>query len=298
MSTVESDLPFRFVELGADTGGRLVAGAFTPQDPRFHRTLRYLRSAPSVIRDEATKGPDVLDPRHSAVVPRGYRTDGVWIWPLALEYYLEHHGVAPPGALADLIVQRGFWSPRVHADRVGQAHQALLRRQPTPFEPSAPIQFRFPPDVYDLLVTVGWAPGRDVGPVIDAWWPRAAPGQHDLPADLVAAGRSVLAEFGGLDYPVYGYTGDWRVVGFQLFPNGDPADPARLAGASARGGPLFALGTVPEWKCEIVLHPGLGVGTAGDVERYLGRDIDEALTSLIRGRAPAAAPRPSGGWLG
>jgi hypothetical protein len=94
-----------------------------------------------------------------------------------------------------------------------------------------------------------------------------------LPAELAAAGRSVLAEFGGLTYPVYGYVGDWRVMAFELFPNGEPAGPAWLAGRMARGGPLFALGTVYDWKSEIVLHPRLGIGTVGEVERYLGRGV-------------------------
>ena len=275
---------FRFVVLGEDTGGRLVPGGLPNDDRRFHRTLRYLRRAETVIRDERSRGADALDPEKALVVPRGYRTDGDWVWPFALEYYLEHHGVAPPAELAALIAGRGFWPPVIRADRTGQAHQALLPRMPGPFEPAAPIQFRFPPDIYDVLVTCSWEPGRDVAPVADSG---------------ATAGRAILAEFGGLTIPVYGYGRDWPVAGFQLLPDGAPSDPARIAAAAARiGGPLTPLGSVYDWKSEIVLHPSHGIGTVGEVDRFLGRDIDEALTSLIRGVAPPEEHRRATGWLG
>ncbi|WP_432985985.1 SUKH-3 domain-containing protein [Dactylosporangium sp. CA-233914] len=282
MSIGESDQPFRIVRLGEYTGGELVPGQFTEaSERRFHRALRYLRSGSWVIRDPLTLGPDFFT--QEPAVPRGYRTDGDWIWPLALEYYLEHHGVAPPPELFDLMGKRGHYSPRAHADRCGQAHQALLPFMPGPFEPAAPMQFRLPPDVFDLLLTAGWTPGRDIG--------------ADLDPALDPARREILSEFGGLTYPVYGYGRDWRVMAFHLLPRGPAGDPARIAAAEQRlGAPLLPIGSVPQWNSEIVLHPGQGIGTAGEVERYLGRDIDEALTSLIRGAAPAPAQRATTAW--
>jgi hypothetical protein len=283
VSISESDQPFRIVALGEQTGGELVPGELTEANNiRFHRVLRYLRSGSWVIRDPLTRGRDELDPAAAPAVPRGYRTDGDWIWPLALEYYVEHHGIAPPTALLDLMAERGHYSPRVHADRCGQAHQALLPRMPGPFEPSAPMQFRLPPDVYDLLLTVGWTPGRRIA----------------VDEDLDPQRREILEEFGGLTYPVYGYGRDWRVTAFHLLPKGPPSDPERLAAAEARlGAPLLPIGSVPRWSAEIVLHPRFGIGTAGDEERFLGRDVDEALTALIRGAAPAEADRAGSGWL-
>ncbi|GAA2345653.1 SUKH-3 domain-containing protein [Dactylosporangium salmoneum] len=269
MSVAESDQPFRIVVLGERTGGRLVPGELPEPDRRFHRALRYLRSAAWVIRDPQTSGPDALDPAAASPVPRGYRTDGDWIWPVALEYYLEHHGVAPPAELLELMAERGYYAPRAHADRCGQAHQALLAHMPGPFEPPAPMQFRLPPDVYDLLVTVGWQPGRDESARVDEW----AAGQG---IELDPVRRQILSEFGGLTYPVYGYGRDWRVMAFHLLPNGPLGDVA---------GPLLPIGSVPQWKSQIVLDPRRGIATVGEVERYLGRDIDEALTSLIRGQA-------------
>nr|BFE63214.1 hypothetical protein GCM10020063_077400 [Dactylosporangium thailandense] len=283
MSLGESDEPFQFVVLGEHTGGQLVPGEMTAgNDRRFFRVLRYLRRGSWVIRDPLTRGADALDPQAEPAVPRGYRTDGEWVWPLALEYYLEHHGVAPPKGLLDVMTERAHFPMRVHADRCGQAHQALLPRMPGPFEPPAPMQFRLPPDVYDLLLTVGWTPGRRI-PVAEGLDPRA---------------EEILAEFGGLTYPVYGYVRDWRVTAFHLLPDGPPSDPDRLAAAAGRlGGPLLPLGSVPGWNCEIVLHPEHGIGTAGETERFLGHDIDEALTALVRGVAPAGSRRAGSGWL-
>jgi hypothetical protein len=202
MSIGESDEPFRFAVLGEHTGGQLVPGGMTAENRRFHRVLRYLRRGSWIIRDPLTRGRDALDPQAEPAVPRGYRTDGEWVWPLALEYYLERHGVAPPEALLDVMTERAHFPPRVHADRCGQAHQALLPRMPGPFEPPTPMQFRLPPDVYDLLLTIGWTPGRQVPVEPDLDPPRAA----------------ILAEFGGLTFPVYGYGRDWRVTAFHLRP--------------------------------------------------------------------------------
>ncbi|MFI5906777.1 SUKH-3 domain-containing protein [Dactylosporangium sp. NPDC051541] len=285
MSVKESDEPFRFVVLGEETGGELVPGQLTAESSRrFARILRYLRSGSWVIRDPLTKGRDVFDPTADPVVPRGYRTDGTWIWPLALEYYLEHHGVAPPAELLDLMARSGHYPQRIWADRCGQAHQALRPRLPGPFEPEGPIQFRLPPDVHDFLLTVGWTPGREI----------------DVDPALDKQRRAVLTEFGDLALPAYGYVRDWRVKGFLTLPKGEPSDPARIAAAQRRlGGPLLPIGSVPQWGAEIVLHPELGIGTASDdpeYERFLGRDIDEALTALIRGVAPEPALRAATNW--
>ncbi|GAA3291662.1 SUKH-3 domain-containing protein [Dactylosporangium vinaceum] len=286
MNVDASGEPFRFVVLGAQTGGELVPGQITAAGNRRHaRILRYLRSGSWVIRDPLTRGRDALDPGAEPAVPRGYRTDGIWIWPLALEYYYERHGVAPPADLLDLMARSGHYPRRIRADRCGQAHQALLARAPGPFEPAAPMQFRLPPDVFDFLLTVGWVPGREIAvdPALD---PQR---------------RAVLAEFGDLAFPAYGYARDWRVTGFLTRPKGEPSDPALIAAAQRRlGGPLLPIGSVPQWAAEIVLHPEAGIGTVcadPEHERFLGRDIDEALTSLIRGAAVDPALRAAAGWV-
>lgn len=287
MGEYESDQEFRFV-IVADGTGELITG-IAPDDRRKSRMLRYLSSATVVLRDDTCHGVDHLDPARPMTVPRGYRTDGDWIWPEALHYYLERYGVAPASGFVDVMAERAYWSPLVSAGRVGQARLAIARQGIGPFEPAAPEQNRFPADVYDVLVTYGWAPGRDARSDVDTWWAGAAPGLPGVPDDLAAAGRSILSEFGGLSYPVYGYGPDWPVVGFQMLPSGAPTDPVRLTAATVRlGGPFFPLGSVYDWRSEIVLHPDHGIVAVGDVDRFLGRDIDSALVALVRGVASEA----------
>jgi hypothetical protein len=50
-------------------------------------------------------------------VPTGFRTDGHWIWSTAVEYYLDHHSVAPDSRL---LVQ-ALSSPPRRATRVERA---------------------------------------------------------------------------------------------------------------------------------------------------------------------------------
>jgi hypothetical protein len=287
----ESDEEFRFA-LVAD-GAAAPAPGIASDDRRKRRMLRYLSGATVILRDTTSIGIDQLDPDRPVAVPRGYRTDGEWIWPEALHYYLDRHDIVPTPEFAATMAERAYWSPLVSAGRIGQARLALAAHGPGPFEPPGPDQSRFPDDAYDVLVTYGWTPGRDIGTEIDVWWKGAEPSLPPMPDDLAAAGRAILAEFGGLTYPVYGYGPDRPIVGFQMLPSGTPPDPVRLTAAAIRlGGPFFPLGSVYDWRSEIVLHPEHGIVTVGDVDRHLGRDIDGALIALIRGAAPDRRTKP------
>jgi hypothetical protein len=279
VSRLESAEGFRFAVVGA--GATDLAPTIATDDRRRSRMVRYLNDGTILVRDPTTSGTDPLDP--AGRVPRGYRTDGEWIWPEALAYFLDRHNVAPEPEFAELMVERGFWSTRASAGRVGQARLALAARGLGPFEPPAPSQDRFPSDVYDVLVTYGWTPGRTT-PV------NVAAGLPPMPDELVAAGVAILAEFGGLTVPVYGYGPDWPIVGFQMLPDGDAPDSDRLIAADLRlGGPFFPLGSVYDWRSEIVLHLEHGIVVVGDVDRHLGADIDAALTALCHGRVGAQA---------
>lgn len=50
--------------------------------------------------------PDPVDPGRGAAVPGGHRTDGRWVWPEALGYFLTGYGVAPPRDLLDELAGR------------------------------------------------------------------------------------------------------------------------------------------------------------------------------------------------
>ena len=270
--------PFTIVTVvGDETPAR---DSFT--DPtRTRRMLRCLRGSARVVEDPLTLGPDMLDPAGTRAVPRGYRTDGELIWPEAVTYYLDRHAVAPPAALTEAIEARRYWPEPLTAERGGQARAALAAYVPGPFEPPVPPPGRFPTDVYDVLVTYGWRPERDIGAAVDAWL-----AEQSL-TDPPAAGRAALAEFGGLSVPVYSDGVDWPVVGFETHPEMGKTDPELVSAAATRlGAALFPLGTIPDWGSEIVLDAGGAVWSVGPVEIQLGATIDEALIAIVRGAYP------------
>jgi hypothetical protein len=94
------------------------------------QALNYLRSGALVLATTATMD-DALDPAAGAVVPGSFRTDGVWIWADAAEYYLSRYGLAPDAGLGDHIRQqlsRGELEPLVDDDIVDRAAEFLLNR--------------------------------------------------------------------------------------------------------------------------------------------------------------------------
>lgn len=77
---------------------------FDPDHPRLdgpdaERILAYLRAGEPVLNTPGAMD-DVLDVHRPAAVPVGFRSDGRWVWPEAVSYYLERHHLAPDPALA------------------------------------------------------------------------------------------------------------------------------------------------------------------------------------------------------
>lgn len=91
------------------------------------RLLGYLSGAPLVLRAHGLE-PDPLDAAGEPVVPVGYRTDGVWVWQEAVEYYLRRYGVAPEDDLVAHIERCGYRPPGGLSDVVlnAAADAALL----------------------------------------------------------------------------------------------------------------------------------------------------------------------------
>lgn len=69
--------------------------------------LRFLHGGSVVIRSPGLRE-DRLDPSREPAVPFGYLTDGNWIWPMELAYYLEQHGVLPQAELLEHIRASDF----------------------------------------------------------------------------------------------------------------------------------------------------------------------------------------------
>ncbi|MCW2946798.1 MAG: hypothetical protein JWR24_3515 [Actinoallomurus sp.] len=72
----------------------------------------YLENAPVVLTQEGGD-PDLFDRTGATRIPREYRTDGSWVWPASVSYYLRAHRVAPERGLVEHIRSRGFQVPDV-----------------------------------------------------------------------------------------------------------------------------------------------------------------------------------------
>lgn len=83
--------------------------------------VRYLEQAPIVLAARSYDA-DALDPDHARNVPLTYHTDGTWIWPGAVGYYLRVHGVGPEAALVrDRHRQRKVWPAAAVGRVAGQS---------------------------------------------------------------------------------------------------------------------------------------------------------------------------------
>ncbi|WP_410663432.1 hypothetical protein [Amycolatopsis sp. lyj-84] len=97
---------------------------FLPGHPELAgapEVLEYLRAATTLLTTPDTMD-DVWEPGRGRVVPMNFRTDGTWIWPDTVEYYLEEHGLAPESRLLAHVHAAGDRPPRL--DQVA-AHRAM-----------------------------------------------------------------------------------------------------------------------------------------------------------------------------
>jgi hypothetical protein len=76
------------------------------------RVLEYLAGAPVVL---AARAYDVnaFAPERAPEVPLNFRTDGSWVWPGSVVYYLREHDIAPDPDLVNHIRARRFVLPGV-----------------------------------------------------------------------------------------------------------------------------------------------------------------------------------------
>ncbi|MFC5093490.1 glycohydrolase toxin TNT-related protein [Amycolatopsis plumensis] len=96
------------------------------------RLLEYLEHAPLVVPE---RGYDIdrLAATPEATVPVAFHSDGQWIWPAAVNFYLHKYGVSPEPDLVEHVRSVGFTLPPVDEPTL-QAAAAYLTRgnQPPP----------------------------------------------------------------------------------------------------------------------------------------------------------------------
>lgn len=101
------------------------------EDVRRKEIARYLRRGKLAVRATSALA-DPLSGSDEPVVPLGYRTDGTWVWPEGLAYYMEKRGVAPELSLLAHIESRAYRLPTdLTADHV-RAAAAAVRSGPSP----------------------------------------------------------------------------------------------------------------------------------------------------------------------
>ncbi|WP_026467330.1 TNT domain-containing protein [Amycolatopsis alba] len=102
------------------------------------RLLEYLDHAPLVVTE---RGYDIdrLAQTPEATVPVAFHSDGQWIWPAAVNFYLREYGVSPELDLIDHVRQNDFALPEVDAPTLQAAAGYLTRgNQPQQQRPNGP----------------------------------------------------------------------------------------------------------------------------------------------------------------
>ncbi|ROS40281.1 uncharacterized protein DUF4237 [Amycolatopsis thermoflava] len=128
---------------GHEPNGRPVLNRPELDADEQQRVLEYLNNAP-VVRAEHGFDLDRLAQQPAATVPVAFHTDGVWIWPAAVNYYLQEYGVAPEAELVAHIAAAGHTLPEVPEQTV-QAAGAYLNRGPAQPPRRVPEQAAPPP---------------------------------------------------------------------------------------------------------------------------------------------------------
>ena len=95
------------------------------------RLLEYLNRAPLVVTE---RGYDIdrLAAAPEATVPVAFHSDGQWIWPAAVNFYLDKYGVSPEPDLVEHVRAVGFKLPPVDEPTLQAAGAYLTRGNPQP----------------------------------------------------------------------------------------------------------------------------------------------------------------------
>jgi hypothetical protein len=119
---------FRRVQVfdGFDEQGRPMVATRVPVPPEEIAPLRqYLETAPIVLTSRDAEK-DQLDPQGTAAIPATWHTDGSWLWPGTVAFYLSQYGVPPEPDFVEHIRSRRFTLPEID-EQVREAAANELR---------------------------------------------------------------------------------------------------------------------------------------------------------------------------
>ena len=87
--------------------------------------VRYLRDSPTLAAT-GVRVNDYLNSDNRAVAPLETATDGTWIWPRDLPYYVETYSVALPTAFVQHMKQRNWEPPELTYEELVAVENALF----------------------------------------------------------------------------------------------------------------------------------------------------------------------------
>jgi hypothetical protein len=130
VKTASADAPaFRKAEIfdGTDAAGRPVTNRPPVRPEDRERVVDYLERAPVVLAARSYDT-DQLAPDGTPAVPVTFHTDGSWIWPGAVGYYLRRHNVPPEADLLEHIRRLEFRLPDVD-ERTRELAASVITRE-------------------------------------------------------------------------------------------------------------------------------------------------------------------------
>ena len=108
---------------GESLRGAVSSGLAADQDVE---KLRQYLWGNTVLAASAAMVDDVLDPTATAVAPLELVTDGAWVWPRDLAYYVEKYHAAVPLPFVLNIELHGWEQPLLTRDELVQVETAFL----------------------------------------------------------------------------------------------------------------------------------------------------------------------------
>jgi hypothetical protein len=115
---------FRELRHGHPDGPSLREAVDDDSDPADPEIVDYL-DAGSVVAVAGKLVDDVLDDSKVGVAPMDVRTDGVWIWPGDLSYYVRTYGIVLPADLVDHARAQGWEPPALDRDALAEVSREM-----------------------------------------------------------------------------------------------------------------------------------------------------------------------------
>lgn len=117
---------FRELRHGMRTGPSLAESVRSEAASDEDKIVRYLQLSPTF----AASGPmvdDALDPSNEAVAPLETATDGQWMWPRDLAYYVEKYHVELPEEFVKHMRNRDWQVPELSKDHLVELADEFMR---------------------------------------------------------------------------------------------------------------------------------------------------------------------------